>query len=87
MRRALARPWDHLRQSARQVDDLDARIARAVRVGRAAADQRVRALAGRLESLSPLAVLARGYSLTLRTRDGSLVRASARGRMHRADSS
>jgi exodeoxyribonuclease VII large subunit len=32
------------------------------------------ALAGRLESLSPLAVLARGYALVQRARDGAIVR-------------
>jgi len=73
-RRVFTRPWDRVRQSARRVDDLESRMARAVRVRMSGAEQRTAALASRLESLSPLAVLARGYSLTLRRRDGQIVR-------------
>jgi exodeoxyribonuclease VII large subunit len=73
-RRVFTRPWDLVRQSARRVDDLESRLARAVRVRMSGAEQRTTALAARLESLSPLAVLARGYSLTLRRRDGQIVR-------------
>jgi exodeoxyribonuclease VII large subunit len=41
--------------------------------------ERLGSLAGRLEALSPLGVLARGYSLT-RTEDGAVVRDSAQVR-------
>jgi exodeoxyribonuclease VII large subunit len=37
----------------------------------------LRGLAGRLDAISPLAVLRRGYSLTFRERDGALVRSSS----------
>jgi exodeoxyribonuclease VII large subunit len=37
----------------------------------------IAAAAGKLETLSPLAVLGRGYSLTSRASDGRLVRTSA----------
>jgi exodeoxyribonuclease VII large subunit len=37
-------------------------------------DQILRALAGRLQALSPLAVLARGYSITFRLPDRRVVR-------------
>ena len=41
------------------------------------ARQQVEATAARLESLSPLAVLGRGYSLTQRTADGRLIHDAA----------
>jgi exodeoxyribonuclease VII large subunit len=65
--RAARSPIDHARS---RLDDLSARAARAAR--RAVDDRRHRLarLAGRLEALSPLAVLARGYSLTFQA-DGT----------------
>ena len=42
-----------------------------------AARQQIDTVAARLESLSPLAVLGRGYSLTQRTADGRIIRAAA----------
>ena len=50
---------------------------RAVRGRMRFARQRIDTVAGRLESLSPLAVLRRGYSLTQRTADGQIIRAAA----------
>ncbi|MCA9235650.1 MAG: exodeoxyribonuclease VII large subunit [Planctomycetales bacterium] len=70
-RPALARPADGVRQLARRADELsqrlDAGVATAVRDNRG----KLGVAAGRLEALSPLAVLGRGYSLT--QRDGRLV--------------
>jgi exodeoxyribonuclease VII large subunit len=72
--RAFRRPLERTQLLSRQLDELQARARRAVdrrlEVARSALEQR----AGRLESLSPLAVLGRGYSLTSRLDDGRLVR-------------
>ncbi|MEX0711020.1 MAG: exodeoxyribonuclease VII large subunit [Pirellulales bacterium] len=73
-RRALARPFQRIRDLERRLDELSSRSARAVRRRWQEARRRAAAGAARLESLSPLAVLGRGYSLTHRLADGSLVR-------------
>ncbi len=72
--REFRRPYERLHDWARRLDELDLRARRAMlhRLGRA--QQELSAMAARLESLSPLAVLGRGYSLTQRTSDGLLVR-------------
>ncbi len=65
-RRVLRRPLDGVHDLARRVDELAVRAARAVRLAATHAQQRLEHIAARLESLSPLAVLGRGYSLTMR---------------------
>jgi exodeoxyribonuclease VII large subunit len=66
-------PFARLAEQRRRLDELDRR-ARAVARARVDRDRhRLRALAGRLDSLSPLGVLARGYSLT-RLASGEIVR-------------
>jgi exodeoxyribonuclease VII large subunit len=77
VRRVLRKPFDRLHDLGRQLDQWEARSSRAVRSGLARARQQAAALAGRLESLSPLGVLARGYSLTTRMDDGRLVEDAA----------
>ena len=57
-----------------RIDELDVRSTRAVRHGIRRATDRLASFADRLESLSPLGVLARGYSVTTRLNDGSAVR-------------
>jgi len=75
-RPALRRPLQRVRDLEQRLDDLTGRLGRAVNqrvVGTGAA---LAALAARLETLSPLNVLTRGYSLTL-TITGKLVRSPA----------
>jgi exodeoxyribonuclease VII large subunit len=67
-------PLERVRDQERRVDELAQRLQRAVQQRLTLARQRVEAEAGRLESLSPLNVLSRGYSLTRRHIDRAVVR-------------
>jgi exodeoxyribonuclease VII large subunit len=70
------RPLDRIRELERRLDDTGERLTRAGRQGWDRAKQRIEATAARLETLSPLNVLARGYSLTRKEDDQSVVRRS-----------
>jgi exodeoxyribonuclease VII large subunit len=63
-RPCLRRPDEVLRDRERRVDELTARMKRAMQGRVEKARARLEATAGRLAGLSPLAVLSRGYSLT-----------------------
>ena len=71
------RPHQRIFELSRRLDELDARLLRAVRGLVVTARQKTATAAGQLESLSPLAVLGRGYSLTQRTADGHVIRHAA----------
>jgi exodeoxyribonuclease VII large subunit len=73
-RRCLRLPLERVRDEERRLDEYAGRLGRALRQRLVLARQRVEAVAGRLETLSPLNVLARGYSLTRKEADGSVVR-------------
>ena len=75
--RAFRRPLERIEDLALRLDELDARANRAVRQRLLLARSQVEQQAARLESLSPLGVLARGYSLTQRAADGRIVRDAA----------
>jgi exodeoxyribonuclease VII large subunit len=66
-------PLDRIRDLEKRLDDQEQRLRRASQVATERAGNRVAMLAGRLQSLSPLNVLARGYSLTL-FNNGQLIR-------------
>ncbi|MCI0700976.1 MAG: exodeoxyribonuclease VII large subunit [Planctomycetia bacterium] len=72
-RSAFRRPLQRIHDLERELDDTAERLARAVKHRLGQASDKLANIAARLESLSPLQVLARGYSLT-HTADGRLVR-------------
>ena len=74
---AFRRPYQRVFELARRLDEWDARALRAIRDALRHARQQSDTWARRLESLSPLAVLGRGYSITQRTADGQVILAAA----------
>lgn len=76
-RRCYTRPFDHLHDLTVRVDEQAERLQRVMRQRVTALRAELTALAGRLAALSPLHVLARGYTVTRRLADGSLVRDAA----------
>ncbi len=72
-RPAFRLPLDRVRDLERRLDDWGDRLRRAARQRVAQVRRAVESAAARLETLSPLNVLARGYSLT-RTEAGNVVR-------------
>jgi exodeoxyribonuclease VII large subunit len=73
-RRCFRLPLEPLREQERRLDEWSERLQRAVRQRLVHAQERLQAQAGRLETLSPLNVLGRGYSLTRRLVDQVVVR-------------
>jgi exodeoxyribonuclease VII large subunit len=73
-RRAFRMPLGRIRDEERRLDDWTERMRRAARQQLDRARERLEAHAARLESLSPLNVLGRGYSLTRREADQTVVR-------------
>ena len=67
-------PLARLHDVARRLDELEARSGRALPGRLQRARHRLESLAAQLESLSPLAVLSRGYSITRRVGDGHVIR-------------
>jgi exodeoxyribonuclease VII large subunit len=76
-RRVMRRPLDLIQDLARRLDELELRGARALRHRHLLASERLAAGAARLESLSPVAVLGRGYSITEKAATGEVVRSSS----------
>jgi exodeoxyribonuclease VII large subunit len=71
--RVLRNPKTLIYDLSHRLDELDALATRAIRRRLTAASDRLGATSARLDSLSPLAVLARGYSVTTRA-SGEIVR-------------
>lgn len=70
-------PSQRVAQFSRRLPELGARLRHALRQGMRHQQQRLAAAAGRLHTLSPLATLERGYSITRRLPDGELLRDAA----------
>lgn len=75
-RRCFRAPLDTIRDRERRLDDLRQRMDRAVKTKLAVAGQGIQHAAARLQALSPLNVLARGYSLT-RSAEGDVIHAAS----------
>jgi exodeoxyribonuclease VII large subunit len=76
-RRVFARPLERIHDLSRRVDELERRIHRGFEHRVARSRSRLDALAAKLEALSPLQVLGRGYSLTQRLADSGLINDAA----------
>ena len=72
-RPVLAKPLSRLRLLTRRLDDLDESSTNSLRRRQSRFREKLASLSARLETLSPLATLTRGYSVTTRE-DGSIVR-------------
>src|SRR5262249_27218333 len=75
-RRALRMPLERLRDMERRLDELMVRLQRATDAQMQRIGQLLAGLSGRLDALSPLNVLARGYSLTRTESHPELVRSA-----------
>jgi exodeoxyribonuclease VII large subunit len=71
------RPYRQVFERARRLDELGGRLHRSIKLHLQNAQQRTATSAAKLQSLSPLAVLGRGYSLTQRPADGRVIRSAA----------
>lgn len=75
-RPALAQPLRIIQDRSRRLDELDLRSRRAIRQRWADQARKIEHCAAALSALSPLGVLARGYTVTQRADDGRLITAS-----------
>ena len=76
-RLAAASPRSALRQGALRIRKVMRRLSGAAARNTTRREADLRAVVGRLEAVSPLAVLARGYSLAYREPDGALLRGAS----------
>lgn len=72
-RPVLRRPLDRIHDLSRRLDELDARAKRAVLNQLEKARNQTQHAAAKLESLSPLSTLSRGYAVATRAADGTVV--------------
>jgi exodeoxyribonuclease VII large subunit len=75
--RPFRRPFDLIHDRSRRLDELAVHSERSVRSILQDRESRLARLAGKIESLSPLAVLARGYTITQNVKTQAVVRNAA----------
>ncbi len=74
----LLHPLRHLERLAARTEELRGQLVQLSRHALDGAERHLQGLAGRLQALSPLAVLARGYSITLKLPEGHVVTEASR---------
>jgi exodeoxyribonuclease VII large subunit len=79
-RRCFSEPLERIRDEERRLDDWTERLRRAAAQKMESVGRRLEALAAQLQSLSPLNILARGYTLTFHEADGAVVRSTNQAR-------
>jgi exodeoxyribonuclease VII large subunit len=79
--RPFRRPFDMLRDRSRRLDELAMRATGALRGVVHDRERRYARLAGQLQSLSPLAVLERGYTITQDAKTSKVVRSAGQLRV------
>jgi exodeoxyribonuclease VII large subunit len=72
--RPFRRPFDLIHDRSRRLDELTTHAQRSLRRLVQDRESRMARLAGKIESLSPLAVLARGYTITQNAATNAVVR-------------
>jgi exodeoxyribonuclease VII large subunit len=75
--RCFRQPLERIQEHAQRLDELGERLRRATRGRVQQSQQALAALAGKLETLSPLNVLGRGYSLTRKVGETNVLRDAA----------
>ncbi|MGH9818304.1 MAG: exodeoxyribonuclease VII large subunit, partial [Candidatus Acidiferrales bacterium] len=79
-RRPFMRPFARVQELARTIDESNVRLDRGARRTLADRNSHFQRLAGKLQSLSPLGVLARGYSVTADAASGAILRSVRRAK-------
>jgi exodeoxyribonuclease VII large subunit len=72
--KALTRPLRMLSEAEQSLDEAGSRVCQSIKSMITTSDMRLRSVAGRLNSLSPLAVLGRGYCVVVNDNSGTAVK-------------